>query len=317
MKQVPINRVLIIDKPAGMTSHDVIDRVRRILGLRSVGHLGTLDPGATGVLPLVVGNFTRLAQFYLRAEKQYEGIIRLGIATDTYDADGEPAASDDERRAAAERAMAIDENRVREVASRFLGSIEQLPPPFSAKKINGVPAYKLARRQQEVRLAPVSVVVHELELHLLPDARVSLRARVSSGTYIRSIANDLGQALGCGAHLETLRRTAHGEFTLADSHTLEALPEGTPSDFSQFFLHPRKLLPQIPSVTANEDQIALIRHGRAVNLAEMSKSQYVKVFAGQTELIAIAARVAGTLFHPKIVLSTEPAANGKGVPGPI
>ena len=316
MKQVLINRVLIIDKPAGMTSHDVIDRVRRILGLRSVGHLGTLDPAATGVLPLVIGNFTRLAQFYLGAEKQYEGIIRLGVATDTYDADGQPAGSDEERRAAAERAMAIDEDRVREVASRFLGPIEQLPPPFSAKKINGVPAYKLARRQQEVQLAPVSVTVHELELHLLPDARVSLRARVSSGTYIRSIANDLGQALGCGAHLEGLRRTAHGEFTLADSHTLESLPEGAPKDFSEFFLHPRKLLPQIPSVTANEDQIALIRHGRAVNLAEMSKSQYVKVFAGQTELIAIAARVAGTLFHPKIVLATEPPANGR-IPTPI
>jgi len=316
MKQVLINRVLIIDKPAGMTSHDVIDRVRRILGLRSVGHLGTLDPAATGVLPLVIGNFTRLAQFYLGAEKQYVGIIRLGVATDTYDADGQPAGSDEERRAAAERAMAIDEDRVREVASRFLGPIEQLPPPFSAKKVNGVPAYKLARRQQEVQLAPVSVTVHELELHLLPHARVSLRARVSSGTYIRSIANDLGQALGCGAHLESLRRTAHGEFTLADSHTLEALPEGAPKDFSQFFLHPRKLLPQIPSVTANEDQIALIRHGRAVNLAEMSKSQYVKVFAGQTELIAIAARVAGTLFHPKIVLATEPPTNG-GIPTPI
>jgi tRNA pseudouridine55 synthase len=316
MQQVPINRVLIIDKPAGMTSHDVIDRVRRILGLRSVGHLGTLDPAATGVLPLVIGNFTRLAQFYLGAEKQYEGIIRLGIATDTYDADGEPAGSDEERRAATERAMAMDEDRVREVASRFLGPIEQLPPPFSAKKINGVPAYKLARRQQEVQLAAVSVTVHELELHLLPDARISLRARVSSGTYIRSIASDLGQALGCGAHLETLRRTAHGEFTLADSHTLETLHEGAPKDFSQFFLHPRKLLPQLPSVTANEDQIALIRHGRAVNLAEMSKSQYVKVFAGQTELIAIAARVAGTLFHPKIVLATEPPANGR-VPAPI
>jgi tRNA pseudouridine55 synthase len=303
-----MNQVLIIDKPAGITSHDVIDRVRRILGLRSVGHLGTLDPSATGVLPLVVGNFTRLAQFYLGAEKQYEGTIRLGIATDTYDADGEPVGSEEERQAAADRAATIDEYQVREAASRFLGSIEQLPPPFSAKKINGVAAYKFARRKQEVQLAPVLVTVHELELHLLPDTRVRFHARVSSGTYIRSIARDLGQVLGCGAHLESLRRTAHGEFTLADAHTLGALAEDSPKDFTPFFLHPRKLLPQIPSVTANEDQIALIRHGRAVNLPEMSKSQYVKVFAGQTELIAIAARVAGTLFHPKIVLAAEPQA---------
>jgi tRNA pseudouridine55 synthase len=298
-----MNQVLIIDKPAGMTSHDVIDRVRLILGLRSVGHLGTLDPAATGVLPLVVGNFTRLAQFYLGAEKQYEGTIRLGNATDTYDADGEPIGSEEERQAAADRATTIDEHRVREAASGFLGAIEQLPPPFSAKKIKGVPAYKLARWQEKVLLAPVSVTVHELELHLLADARVRFRARVSSGTYIRSIAHDLGQALGCGAHLETLRRTAHGEFTLADAYTLDALANGAPKDFTPFFLHPRKLLPQIPSVTANEEQIALIRHGRAVNLSEMSKSQYVKVFAGQAELIAIAVRVAGTLFHPKIVLA--------------
>jgi tRNA pseudouridine55 synthase len=305
MSEVRMNQVLIIDKPVGMTSHDVIDRVRRILGLRSVGHLGTLDPAATGVLPLVVGNFTRLAQFYLGAEKQYEGTIRLGMSTDTYDADGEPTASEEDRHAAAESAAAIGEDRVREVASRFLGAIEQIPPPFSAKKIRGVPAYKLARRQQEVQLAPVSVTVHELDLHLLPDACVGFRARVSSGTYIRSIAHDLGQALGCGAHLETLRRTAHSEFTLDDAHTLESLAEGAPKDFAPYFLHPRKLLPQIPSVTANEEQISLIRHGRAVNLSEMSKSPYVKVFASQTELIAIAARVAGTLFHPKIVLGIE------------
>jgi tRNA pseudouridine55 synthase len=298
-----MNQVLIIDKPAGITSHDVIDRVRRILGLRSVGHLGTLDPAATGVLPLVVGNFTRLAQFYLGAEKRYEGTIRLGIDTDTYDADGEPTGSDVERQAAADLAGTINEDRVREAASRFVGAIEQIPPPFSAKKVRGVPAYKLARRQQEVQLAPVSVVVHELEMRVLADARVSFKCRVSSGTYIRSIAHDLGQGLACGAHLEGLRRTAHGEFTLADAHTLEALAADTPKDFTPFFLHPRRLLPQIPSVTANEDQIALIRHGRAVNLSEMSKSQYVKVFAGQTELIAIAARVAGTLFHPKIVLA--------------
>ncbi len=303
-----MNQVLIIDKPAGMTSHDVINRVRRILGLRSIGHLGTLDPAATGVLPLVVGNFTRLAQFYLGAEKQYEGVIRLGFATDTYDSEGEPAGTELERQTSANTLGEISEQQVREAASRFLGPIQQVPPPFSAKKIQGVPAYKLARRQQEVPLAPVSVTVHELKIQALQNARVTFRARVSSGTYIRSIAHDLGTALGSGAHLETLRRTAHGEFTLEDAHTLDELAvaaETMPKDFSTFFLHPRKLLPQIPSVTANEDQVALIRHGRAVNLPEMSKSQYVKVFANQTELIAVASRVAGTLFHPKIVLSPE------------
>ena len=303
-----MNQVLIIDKPSGCTSHDVINRVRRILGLRSIGHLGTLDPLATGVLPLVVGNFTRLAQFYLGAEKEYEGVIRLGFATDTYDAEGQAVGTEEGRRETAQRASEIGETQVREAGSRFVGSLEQLPPPFSAKKIDGVPAYKLARRKREVPSTPVPVrpqqiEVHRLEFRLLPEARVGFRTRVSSGTYIRSIAHDLGGVLGCGAHLESLRRTAHGEFTLGDAHALETL--SAQSDFSAFFLHPRKLLPQIPSVTANEEQIALIRHGRAVNLPEMSNSKFVKVFAGQAELIAIATRVAGTLFHPKIVLTGE------------
>ncbi len=302
-----MNQVLIIDKAAGITSHDVINRARRILGLRSIGHLGTLDPAATGVLPLVVGNFTRLAQFYLGAEKQYEGVIRLGFATDTYDAEGDPVGP--------EQTVDCTLELVREAASRFLGKIEQMPPPFSAKKIRGVPAYKLARKQQEVPLDPVTVEVHKLEVLTLEARRIRFRARVGAGTYMRSIAHDMGKALGCGGHLESLRRTAHGEFTLAEAHTLEevaaAIVERDTGKLDQLFLHPRKLLPQIPSVTANEDQIALIHHGRAVNLPEMSKSQYVKVFQGQTDLIAIAARVAGTLFHPKIVLATKaPSADG-------
>jgi len=295
-----MNQVLIVDKPAGMTSHDVINRVRRILGERSIGHLGTLDPAATGVLPLVVGNFTRLAQFYLGAEKSYEGIIRLGFATDTYDAEGEVIGD--------KTVSACVLEQVREAASRFVGKIEQMPPPFSAKKIKGVPAYKLARKQQDVVLNPVSVEVFEFEVFASensPDdtSCVAFSARVSAGTYIRSIAHDLGQALGCGGHLETLRRTSHGEFTLSDAHTLETLSGATAEEREEFFLHPRKLLPGIPSVTANNEQLALIQCGRAVNLPEMSKSKYVKVFRGQREIIAIATRVAGTLFHPKIVLA--------------
>ena len=294
-----MNQVLIIDKAAGMTSHDVINRARRILGERSIGHLGTLDPAATGVLPLVVGNFTRLAQFYLGAEKSYEGVIRLGFSTDTYDAEGE--------RTEEERVSLLNIDEVREAAARFLGKIEQMPPPFSAKKIKGVPAYKLARKQQEVVLSPVSVEVFEFEVFTPENSqddasRIAFTARVSAGTYIRSIAHDLGQALACGGHLQTLRRTAHSEFTLADAHTLDEVASAAPEQREEFFLHPRKLLPGIPSVTANDAQVALIQCGRAVNLPEMSKSKYVKVFRGQREIIAIASRVAGTLFHPRIVL---------------
>jgi tRNA pseudouridine55 synthase len=311
-----MNGVLIIDKPAGLTSHDVVNRVRRILQERSVGHLGTLDPMATGVLPLVIGNLTRLAQFYTSCEKTYEGTIRFGFATDTYDAEGEPTSPP--------QVVNLSLEQARQLASQFQGTIEQTPSPFSAKKIQGVPAYKLARRHAEVTLKPVQVEIKEFAIlqvadaHIGPDAPVraaeqsstgsvaSFRARVASGTYMRSVAHDMGKQFGCGAHLESLRRTAVGEFELADAHTLEELDAASKTAQTEdLFIHPRKLLPQFPSVTANEEMAARIRTGRPVNLPELSQARLVKVFTGQRELIAIATRVAGTLFHAKIVLAGQ------------
>jgi tRNA pseudouridine55 synthase len=300
-----MNELLIIDKPAGLTSHDVVNRVRRILQERSVGHLGTLDPLATGVLPLVLGNLTRLAQFYTSSEKTYEGTIRCGFATDTYDAEGEPAGP--------AQAVTLLSDHVRQLASRFQGIIEQVPPPFSAKKIQGVPAYKLARKHAEVSLKPVQVEIKEFTILQVENDRVSFRARVASGTYMRSVAHDMGQQIGCGAHLESLRRTAVGEFDLADAHTLEKLDEAAQMGQTEhLFIHPRKLLPQFPAVTANEEMAARIRAGRPVNLPELSQARLVKVFVGQRELIAIATRVAGTLFHAKIVLAGEPLLTHRG-----
>src|SRR6202142_3775317 len=170
--QIPMNGVIVIDKPAGLTSHDVVNRVRRILGQRSVGHLGTLDPLATGVLPVVLGNLTRLAQFYAHSEKTYEGVIRFGFATDTYDADGEPTTTPQE--------VALDSAAVRSVASKFQGLIQQMPPPFSAKKIAGVPAYKLARKKQEVNLKPVEVEIKEFEILDVTAGRATFPAHVTS-----------------------------------------------------------------------------------------------------------------------------------------
>jgi tRNA pseudouridine55 synthase len=298
-----MNGIIVIDKPSGFTSHDVVNRVRRILGQRSVGHLGTLDPSATGVLPVVAGNLTRLAQFYLHAEKTYEGAIRFGFATDTYDAEGEPSTPTQE--------VNLNLDEVRALAARFHGTIEQMPPPFSAKKIAGVPAYKLARRKQEVTLKPVQVEIKEFEILQTSNTAVSsnhdlagFRARVASGTYIRSIAHEMGQQLGCGAHLASLRRTAVAEFTIADAHSIEALEAAMrQGSAASLFVHPRKLVPQLPSVTANDESAALIRSGRAVNLPEMSRSPQIKVFHGQRDLIAIATRIAGTLFHPGIVFT--------------
>jgi len=294
-----MNAVLIIDKPAGLTSHDVVNRVRRILNQRSVGHLGTLDPMATGVLPLVVGNLTRLAQFYTASEKCYEGTIRFGFATDTYDAEGEATSAPQEVHLKAED--------LEPLCARFRGVVEQTPPPFSAKKINGVPAYKLARKKKDVELKPVQVEIKEFKIGEIQADRVGFSARVASGTYMRSVAHDLGQLLGCGAHLESLRRTAVAEFTLGDAHTLEQLAQaagdrGAGNLSDEIFVHPRKLLPQLPSVTTDEATAARIRAGRTVNLPDLSRARQVKVFSGQRELLAIATRVAGSLFHPKIVL---------------
>jgi tRNA pseudouridine55 synthase len=324
-----MNGVLIIDKSAGLTSHDVVHRMRRILGQRSVGHLGTLDPMATGVLPLVIGSFTRLAQFYLSSEKTYEGTIRFGFSTDTYDAEGEPTS--------APTSITLSREELDTLAGKFRGLISQTPPPFSAKKIKGVPAYKLARKQKEVRLEPVQVEIKELEIVSIDADRVRFCARVGSGTYMRSVAHDMGQLLGCGAHLESLRRTSVAEFTLDEAHTLDelqqtipprqnchpdrsenchpdrslALPQGDPGGvegpcagpaLDTLFVHPRKLLPSLPSVTADEMSVGHIRSGRTVNLPELSRARQVKVFSGQRDLIAIATRIAGTLFHPKIVL---------------
>ncbi len=295
-----MNAVLITDKPAGLTSHDVVNRVRRVLQQRAVGHLGTLDPLATGVLPLLIGNLTRLAQFYTLAEKTYEGIIRFGFATDTYDSQGEPTS--------APQSVAVSLEQVQELAERFRGTIEQTPPPFSAKKIHGVPAYKLARKKKEVSLAPVRVEIRDFQITSCTDDRATFRARVASGTYMRSIAHDLGRELGCGAHLESLRRTRVAEFAITDAHSLEALEAATQlEDFEQICVHPRKLLPEMPSVTATDEIAAFIRSGRAVNLPEFSRSKQVKVYYGQSELIAIATRVAGTLFHPKVVFAAQNA----------
>lgn len=298
--QNSMNGVVVIDKPPGLTSHDVVNRVRRILGQRAVGHLGTLDPSATGVLPIVLGNLTRLAQFYAHSEKTYEGVIRFGFATDTYDADGEPTTPPQEVR--------INCDEVRALAAQFQGALEQMPPPFSAKKIAGVPAYKLARKKQQVELKPVKVEIKEFEILSTTPDQANFRARVASGTYIRSVAHEMGQKLGCGAHLASLRRTAVAEFTIEDAHSLQALETAMQQGSAESFLltmlvHPRKLVPQLPSVTANEESAALIRSGRAVNLPEMSRAPQVKVFYGQRDLIAIATRIAGTLFHPSIVFS--------------
>jgi tRNA pseudouridine55 synthase len=290
-----VDGVLIVNKPAGLTSHDVVARVRRIAQEQSLGHLGTLDPMATGVLPLVLGRFTRLAQFYNSADKRYQGVIRFGFATDTYDCEGQPAG--------AEQEVHLSLEEIRAASSKLVGQMAQSPPPFSAKKIAGVPAYKLARKGKEVSLEPRPVEIKEFEITAWEAPLAQFTVWVSSGTYVRSLVHDLGQALGPGAHLSALERTAVREFSIQEAHSLEELEMGASSGcLEQICLHPRLVLPEFPAVTAPPESLTKIRHGSAVNLPEFSKAAMVRVFAGQRELVAIAKRVAGTLFQPKIVL---------------
>ena len=293
-----MNGLLVIDKPAGMTSHDVVYRLRKITGERSIGHLGTLDPMATGVLPMLLGKFTRLAQYFSSAEKSYAGTIRFGFATDTYDAEGEPAGPD----CWPQGPVSLVE--IRSKASRFHGEMQQMPPSFSAKKIAGKPAYKLAREGKPVELKAARVHIASFEIVALEGSEASFTMSISAGGYVRSVAHELGQDLGCGAHLSSLRRTQAGVFTLAQAHTLDELSllAGNLEALERLCLHPRSLLPEMPSVTGDELALGKLRNGAQANLPEFSSAQLVKVFAGQHELVGIAKRVAGTLFQPVVVL---------------
>ncbi len=283
-----------------MTSHDVVNRVRRITGERSIGHLGTLDPMATGVLPLLMGKYTRLAQYFSAAEKSYRGNIRFGFATDTYDAEGEPAGLD----RWLEVAQEVTLERVRAAAVRFHGEMQQMPPQFSAKKVDGQPAYKMARQGKPVELKPATIRIDAFAILALEGAEASFTIDISSGGYVRSVAHELGQDLGCGAHLSSLRRTRAGAFSLEDARTLEELEElaGNPAGVEAACVHPRLLLPEMPSVTGDAAALGRLRNGAQANLPEFSTASLVKVFSGPRELAGIAKRVAGTLFQPVVVM---------------
>jgi tRNA pseudouridine55 synthase len=285
-----------VDKPGGMTSHDVVGRLRRITGEKSIGHLGTLDPMATGVLPLLLGKYTRLAQYFSSAEKSYAGAIRFGFSTDTYDAEGEPEGPD------VNPVLTLDQ--VRAAAGRFHGEMQQMPPAFSAKKIAGTPAYKLAREGKPAELKAARVCIASFEITGLEDAEAAFKMSISAGGYVRSVAHELGQDLGCGGHLSRLRRTQAGVFTLEAAHTLEDLEAlaGDEEALVALCVHPRSLLPEIPSVTGDAQALGRLRNGAQGNLPEFSRAPLVKVFAGQRELVGIAKRVAGTLFQPVVVM---------------
>lgn len=290
-----MNGALILDKPSGPTSHDIVARARRILAERRIGHTGTLDPFATGVLVLLVGFATRLARFYEGREKTYEGAIRFGYSTDSYDCTGVPSSADCH--------PTLYAAALRQLFAESLGEQWQQPPPVSAKKVDGARAYRLARKGLAPELKPVPVVIHELHLLNVEGSVASFRARVSSGTYIRALAHDLGVRLGTGAHLSQLRRTAVGEFTDSQAVSLDQL-QGQARCGGVSLIPAAELLPEIPAHLLEGAAMTRALHGNPVPLS--SSVEWVKLIDESGALRAIARHIGGSLYHPQIVCAGEP-----------
>lgn len=312
---------LIIDKPAGFTSHDVVARVRRIIGERRVGHTGTLDPFATGVLVVVIGRATRLSQFLTGAEKEYEGVIRLGYATDTGDITGQRIAHEPHEKTLSSQSLRKEE--IVSAMESLTGEIEQVPPMYSAKKIAGRKLYEHARRGEEIERQPARVTISAFELltcdgesaRMNEDGTADLSARVvcSAGTYVRTLAEDLGKRLGTGAHLATLRRTRAGRFALEDSFTLEELEEhvhnGTVTDI---LITPIKALSHLPELqVSNEDEARLLNGidlaAEAATAHTWADAQPIRL-TNNDELLAVGffERARGVV-HPQVVIKQKDA----------
>ncbi len=297
-----MNGLILVDKPAGCTSHDVVNRLRKLIGTRRVGHLGTLDPMATGLLGLLAGAATRLALFYAKEDKTYQATIEFGLTSDTYDAEGVVT------RTGAPRP---GENEIRRALESFQGRFFQTPPPVSAKKIAGTPAYKLARKKVPVQLTPVEVEVKELAVQGVSGERLEVEVTCSTGTYIRSLAHDLGQRLGCGAILSCLRRIRIGGFSIGQAHTLDELSElARTGNIMESVLPSAELLTQFPAERVSPMVEAQIRQGRQFRTSPFvvpPGSPIVRALSRSGELIAIGRLIIPNLYHPSTVLQPDMA----------
>jgi tRNA pseudouridine55 synthase len=312
--------IIVVDKPSAKTSHDIVEAVRRVAGFRGIGHLGTLDPLATGVLVLALGRATRLARFYSGRRKRYTCAVRFGFATDTYDADGEPLGPDS--------APELNADQLTAWASQFIGNIQQAPPPFSAKKIHGHPAHELARKHKPVDLKPVNVEVYEFRLTDIEGSVARFVVECGAGTYIRSLAHDMGKLLGSGAHLAEIVRTAVGEFTLDQAVPLGALAEAARAGrLADHVIPLENMLPELPRATVLPIIEKRVRHGAKFNLplaqihpghvtaaqgapAQLDTGEWkparLRVFNQQGQLIAIAEPVVPRTYQPVVVLEVSP-----------
>jgi len=274
--------VIVIDKPAGWTSHDVVAKVRNITKIKKVGHTGTLDPFATGVLPLTLGKATRLTNYFLSSDKRYRGVIRFGFATATFDLDGEPLGEDSKPR--------LDRGRLEQIFARCIGKISQTLPPYSAKKVAGKPLYAYARRGVDMGESTKEVTIKSLDLLGVEGSEAEFELVCTAGTYARSLAHDIGKEYGCGAHLARLRRTKSGEFPIESA---TPLGDGTTFYSRDFFLGRviplRKLLNEIPAIVLSEGDSERVAHGIDLNLLTGSyESREYRLLDESGELLALA-----------------------------
>ncbi|GAB4544572.1 MAG: tRNA pseudouridine(55) synthase TruB [Anaerolineales bacterium] len=275
-----ISGALVVDKPVGMTSHDVVQAIRNGTGLRRAGHTGTLDPRASGVLVILIGPAVRLSEYVSASDKRYQAIVRLGGSTDTYDAEGKvtPASAPIE----------VTEEQFDAALQTFVGEIEQTPPPYSAVKVQGRKAYEMARQGEEVELAPRKITVHHLEVLEWAPPEVVIDVHCSSGTYVRSLANDLGVKLGCGAYLVGLRRTKSGRFSLRDSVPLRKLQEAfTAGNWYQYLIPAAEALGDWPAVELNPDEVEAVRHGHRAKVTGEPEFDKARGVSTQGELVAL------------------------------
>jgi tRNA pseudouridine55 synthase len=302
--------LLVVDKPAGPTSHDVVKRVRARLQARA-GHAGTLDPQATGVLLVCIGAATRLSKFLQVHDKVYEGVVRLGWATDTYDADGEATTE-------IQQPPELSEEIVEAALQNFVGELEQVPPVYSAKKIRGEPSYRRARRGEEVTPKAVPVRVHSIHLLAIEGDRIHVQVHCGAGTYVRTLAHDLGRALACPAHLAALRRLSSGPFRIEDALPWDDLEQGAGADVAARILHPEEMLPEWPAVVVNDEGATRVAHGGALEpnciidrregsggrsaLALKDGGAWIRVLGGDGQMLAAAELNPGGVLQPRVVL---------------
>ncbi len=273
-----ISGILVVDKPVGMTSHDVVQIVRKGTNIRRAGHTGTLDPRASGVLVILVGPAVRLSEYVSASDKRYQAVVRLGATTDTYDAEGVVTST---------APVDVTEEAFNEALKSFIGEIEQVPPPYSAVKVHGRKAYDMAREGEEVDLAPRKIQVYNLELLEWAPPEVVIDVYCSSGTYVRSLAHDLGEKIGCGAHLVGLRRTKSGRFTLRDAVALRKLREAFDlGTWYQYLIPAAEALSDWPAVELTDDQVDLIRHGHRIPGIPINQ-KLARGVSAQGELVAL------------------------------